>query len=102
MPPVQQSLEKLQTLFQGWHRENISLHGKVISWGGGDIRTNFILKGLLSYEVKVPSYQSSSISKYTRNFAAEVKTDIQINFLNIKLENSTYFYKTKKDICLYR
>ena len=99
---MQQSLEKLQTLFQGRHRENISLHGEVISWGGGgDIRTNFILKGLLSYlrclVIKVHLYQSIPVY-----FAVEVKTDIQINFSNIKLENSTYFYKIKKDICLYR
>ena len=69
--------------------------------GGGDIRTNFILKGLLSYlrclVIKVHLYQSIPVY-----FAVEVKTDIQINFSNIKLQNSTYFYKIKKDICLYR
>ena len=98
---MQQSLEKLQTLFQGRHRENISLHGEVISWGGGDIRTKFILKELLSYlrclVIKVHLYQSIPVY-----FAVEVKTDIQINFSNITFENLTYFYKIKKDICLYR
>ena len=57
---------------------------KLFLGGGGDIRTNFILKGLLSYlrclVIKVHLYQSIPVY-----FAVEVKTDIQINFSNIKL-----------------
>ena len=69
---MQESLEKIQTLFQGRHRENISLHGEVISWGGERHKNKVHFKGIIKLS-KVPSYQSSPISKYTRIFCCRGK-----------------------------